>query len=151
VKRKHYYNNANLYVSWFQKKKKLTNMQVMKILEQFTDFAQRRNCLLADIPVRSQQVLTKLQQAGQGLAGLPLQFWQAVIAQFQRYFTPYLPDGEGEVVGLSLRAAALHPRYGHLSFLSPAQRDAVWNAVLADARELMAKEPADPVRSIFFF
>lgn len=92
----------------------------------------------------------KLQAAGQGLVGLPMQFCQVAQRTFQQYFGAFLDidfeaNDEGEiVVPLAFRAAALHPRYGHLSFLTVAQRDAVWTAVLKDGT-LLARDAVDPV------
>jgi hypothetical protein len=41
-----------------------------------------------------------------------------------------------EDVPIALRAAAMHPEFGHFPYVTDAQRDAIWHAVLTDAVQL---------------
>lgn len=61
---------------------------------------------------------------------------------------------DDETPGLALRAAALHPKFGSLTDLTPAYRNRVWKGVLQDAIQLYQARPnvhAYIVSFFFFF
>lgn len=61
------------------------------------------------------------------------------IQSLNQRFAPYMVtrDGDGFHVGLATRAAAMTPKSGHLDHLSLEERNAVWAAILVDAKELL--------------
>lgn len=124
-------------------KRLLLMLKVLKSFEFFTKFTEKNSFFtLAGVPHKIHKFLSTTLAAskhdGQAEAELKKQLLSAMTERFGFVLSDVEKATE---VNLALRAAALHPKYGKLPWVSDKLRDLVWQAVAADAAELLLNRP----------